>query len=187
MKPPIEYHEAVQKIYDRIEDHRTSNAEWLWQDSTDDKAVLRNILRLQGNWYLERDRGTLFEKATFDRAYYDMLRFALADKIYLSLKLETDEAAWAAKALAGAHNVPRYKSRPYTAHEGARKFGLHALVVDCVHLLRMRGLSHRLACDAVAEACGKHNLDIRTSSTVGDIWKRNMPESYRRRPKVRGS
>jgi hypothetical protein len=187
MKPPIEYDEAVKKIYDRIEDHKAANAEWQWQDSTDDQSVLRNHLTQKGKWYLERDRATLFEKSVADPAYYDMLRFALAEKIHLSLKLETDEAAWAAKALAGDHDVPSYKSRAYTALVGVRKFGLHTFVVNCVHVLRARGLSHQLACGAVAEACGKHNLDIRSASTVADIWNRDMPDFYRRASKNGGS
>ncbi len=187
MKPKIEYDEAVQKTYARIEEHMLANADWPWVNATDDRSVLRNMQTEKGQWYLERDREPLFEKSTTDPAYYDMLRFALAEKISLSLSLEPDEAAWAAKALAGDHIIPRHKSRPYSVQEGVRSFGLHALVVNCVHVLRLRGVSHRLACDAVAEACGKHNLDIQSASTVADIWKRGMPRSYRQSSKDQGS
>jgi hypothetical protein len=188
MKPPIEYDEAVKKIYDRIEDHKAAHAVWPWQDSTDDKSVLRNVLSLKGKWHLERERDELFEKAVFDRKYYDMLRFALAEKISLSLKLERDEAEWVSKALAGEHKVPPpYKSRDYTVDPGVRQFGLHAFVVECVVVLRRRDLKHRLACEAVAEAFGKHNLDVQSASTVSDIWKEYKPTSYRNQSKNGGS
>lgn len=175
----ISYEEAVQKIDDRIADHKKANSSVFFQDSTDDESVLRNILTLKGQWHLVHDRSTLFAKSAIDRTFYDMLRYALAEKVHLSLSLEVDEAVWVARALAGDHSVPSYASRAYTAHEGVRKFGLHSLVVNCVHILRMRGLKHRLACDAVAEAFGKHNLDIQSASTVADIWKANMPQQYR--------
>lgn len=179
MRPPITFDEAVEKTYDRISDHITANGEWIWQDSTDDQSVLRHILKLRGSWYLERDREKLFEKSKQDRAYYDMLRFALSEKVFLSLALEPDEAQWVAEALAGEHTVPAHKSRAYTAADGVRKFGLHALVVQSIHLLRLRGLKHHLACHAVAQAFARHNLDVRSASTVKDIWRKNMPESYR--------
>ncbi|MEP6356064.1 MAG: hypothetical protein ABJ081_05235 [Hyphomicrobiales bacterium] len=187
MRPPIGYEEAVKKVYDRIEDHRNANQGWLWGDATNDASILRRILRVEGRRYLERDRETLFERSLSDRNYYDMLRFAIAEKIYCSVELDAEEAAWTAKALAGEHDVPQYKSRAYTAHEDVRKLGLHRLVVGCVHVLRQRGLKHKLACEAVAEACSKHNLDIRSATTVSDIWKKNMPKFYRRRPKNKGS
>ncbi|MEY8141205.1 hypothetical protein [Falsihalocynthiibacter sp. CO-5D18] len=187
MKRPINYDEAVQKIYDRIADHKKANLDWNWQDSTDDKSILRSILSLKGAWYLENDRAFVFEKSLSDRTYYDMLRYTLAEKIYRSLKLEADEAAWAAEALAGEHDTPTYSSRAYTAHDGVRKFGLHTFVANCVHVLRLRGLNHHPACDAVAKACAKHNLDIRSAHTVNDIWKKYKPQSYRRERKDRGS
>ena len=187
MRPPIVYDEAVEMIYDRIKDHRKSNEGWLWGDATNDVSILRRILRLEGRRYLEHDRATLFERSLSDRNYYDMLRFALAEKIFCSVELDAEEAAWVAKALAGEHNVPTYKSRAYTAHKDVRKLGLHRLVSNCVHLLRQRGLKQQLACVAVAEACGRHMLDIQSASTVADIWKKNMPEYYRRRSKKKES
>ena len=187
MKPSIEYDDAVQTFYDRVEDHKVSNADGPWQDLTDDRSVLRNILSLKGKWHLEKNRDELFEKAAMDRKYFDMLRFALAEKISLSLELKRDEAEWVAQALAGEHEVPAYKSRAYTSDADVRKFGLHALVIDCVHVLRSRGLKHRVACDAVAAAFGRHNLDIQSASTVSDVWKEHMPTFYRNQPKNGGS
>lgn len=187
MSPQITFDEAVEKACRLISDHKAANADPHWQDSTDDHSVLKSILREKGHWHLREKRDLLFEASETDRAYYDMLRYAIAEKIELSLELEPDEAAWTAKALAGEHDIPEYRSRPYTVDKDVRPLGLHALVVKCVHTLRQRGLKHKDACQAVAEACAKHQLDIRSSETVSDVWKRRKPSLYQKALKKEGT